>query len=66
MLLQDRRVASNAGEDVISQVRGRLTTASHRWNQTQTPIPTPALLESRPQAVTPAGEKLGKPTPHTR
>ena len=66
MLLQDRRVADNAGEDVIGQVRGRLTTVSHQGNPTQIPTSTPALLESRPWAVTRVGEKLGKPIPHTR
>lgn len=65
MLLQDRRVTDNAGEDVIGQVRGRLTTVSHQGNSTQTPTPTPALLESRPWAVTRVGEKLGKPIPRT-
>ena len=65
MLLQDRRVADNgvadnAGEDVIGQVRGRLTTVSHQGNPAQIPTPTPALLESRPWALTRVGEKLGK------
>ena len=60
MLLQDRRVADNAGEDVIGQVRGRLTTVSHQGNPAQIPTPTPALLESRPWALTHVGEKLGK------